>query len=129
MLSLIMSKMRFPALVALLALAACAHPRIGTGGVPTTGGGEAPKQAVNDACVLATGSVSTNRPTITVGLTEVVDPHDAPLPRNDAERLVFRHLYETPVRLDRQGHATPPLAAERSEERRVGEEWRSRWPP
>lgn len=114
MLSLIMSKMRFHALAALLALSACAHPRIGTGagGVPTTGGGEAPKQAVNDACVLATGSVSTNRPTITVGLTEVVDPHDAPLPRNDAERLVFRHLYETPVRLDCQGHATPQLAEE-----------------
>ncbi|HTI04196.1 MAG TPA: ABC transporter substrate-binding protein [Gemmatimonadales bacterium] len=102
------------AIACLGVVAACAHPRLGTGGagVPTTGGGEAPKQAVNEACVLSTGAVTAHKATITIGLTEAVDPRDAPLPRNDAERLVFRHLYETPVRLDCQGHATPQLAEE-----------------
>jgi hypothetical protein len=39
-----------------------------------------------------------------------VDPTHAPVPRNDAERLVFRHLYETLVRFDCEGRAVPALA-------------------
>lgn len=105
--------MRFLFAIAPLALAACAHPGInagGAGGAPTTG--ESSKQAVNENCVLATGGTGASKATITVGLSEPVDPRHAPLPRNDAERLVFRHLYETPVRLDCQGHALPQLAEE-----------------
>lgn len=60
--------------------------------------------------MLSTGAVAASAPTITVGLTEPVDPRHAPIPRNDAERLVFRHLYETPVRVDCEGHVRPALA-------------------
>src|SRR5467141_1000196 len=93
-------------LIACAALcAACAHPRIGTG-VSGAGAREAP----DESCLLNTGSVSVRAATITIGLTDAVDPQHAPLPRNDAERLVFRHLYDTPVRLDCEGHAQPELA-------------------
>jgi hypothetical protein len=47
---------------------------------------------------------------ITVALTDSVDPTHAPVPRNDAERLVFRHLYETLVWFDCEGRAVPALA-------------------
>jgi hypothetical protein len=58
---------------------------------------------------LAAGS-SARAPVITVALTDPVDATHAPAPRNDAERLVFRHLYETLVRFDCQGRAEPALA-------------------
>jgi len=93
-------------LVACIALVtACAHPRVGTG---VSGAGA--RAAPDESCLLSTGSVSGRVATITIGLTDAVDPRHAPLPRNDAERLVFRHLYETPVRLDCDGHAHPELA-------------------
>jgi hypothetical protein len=66
--------------------------------------------AAGDAtCLLAAGP-ATRVPTVTVALTEPVDPGHAPQPRNDAERLVFRQLYETLVRFDCQGRAVPGLA-------------------
>lgn len=99
-----MSASRLTAL--LLALfAGCAHPRAGGTGVGTGAGG-----ALNESCVLATGAVAARAATITVGLTEPVNPRHAPLPQTDAERLVFRHLYETPVRIDCEGHVVPELA-------------------
>src|SRR5437660_5537702 len=88
-------------------LAACATPQIGRpGGV----GGGAPAEAVSEPCLLSTGDVTTHPSTITIGLTEPVDPRHAPLARNDAERIVFRHLYETPVRADCRGNVLPELA-------------------
>jgi hypothetical protein len=60
-------------------------------------------------CVLAPGSAA-RVPAVTVALTDSVDPTHAPVPRNDAERLVFRHLYETLVRFDCRGRAVPALA-------------------
>jgi len=60
-------------------------------------------------CVLTGGSAA-RAPVITVALTDSVDPTHAPVPRSDAERLVFRHLYETLVRFDCEGHAVPALA-------------------
>ena len=90
-------------------LAACAHPRIGTG----TGGGVGETRGVpEESCLLAAGSVTTPSRTITVGLGDAVDPRHAPLPRNDAEQIVFRHLYETPVRVDCDGHVRPELAGQ-----------------
>ena len=86
-------------------LAACAHPRSGGTGV-TTG----PREALNESCLLSTGAVSGRTPKITIGLTDPVDPRHAPIPQNDAERLVFRHLYETPVRIDCERHVLPLLA-------------------
>jgi extracellular solute-binding protein (family 5) len=88
-------------------LAAC-HPRIG--GAGTGVGGAETRAAPDESCLLSTGSVSTRSPTITIGLNDAVDPRHAPVPRNDAERIVFRHLYETPVRIDCEGHVLPELA-------------------
>jgi len=93
-------------LLAVLAGAACAHPRVGV--TPSTGG--APREVSAESCLLSTGDVSGHAATITIGLTDSVDPRHAPLPRNDAERLVFRHLYERPIRIDCDGHAHPELA-------------------
>src|SRR3989449_2775003 len=100
-------------LIAPLALfAACAHPRIGTG--PGGGGGET-RAAPDESCLLSTGSVSARSPTITIGLSDAVAPRHAPFARNDAERIVFRHLYETPVRVDCDGQAV--LSSPRSGKR------------
>jgi hypothetical protein len=93
-------------LAVVLLLAACAHPRIDVG----AGGG--PRAASDERCLLSTGAVSGRAPRITIGLIDPVDPRHAPIPRNDAERLVFRHLYETPVRIDCDGNAYPELAEE-----------------
>jgi len=90
----------------LIALGACAHPRVGTGVIT---GGET-RVAVNERCVLAGAAAAARASVIKIGLTDPVDPRHAPIPTNDGERLVFRHLYETPVRFDCDGKATPELA-------------------
>jgi len=89
-------------------LAACAHPRSGA----IAAAGEGAQPAPEEGCLLSTGSVSARAPTITIGLSDAVDPRHAPFARNDAERIVFRHLYETPVRVDCDGHVRPELAAQ-----------------
>jgi hypothetical protein len=43
-------------------------------------------------------------------VSEPVDSTHAPVPQNDAERLVFRQRYESPVRLDCEGGTHPGLA-------------------
>src|SRR5438093_1801423 len=50
-------------------------------------------------------------PVATVGLGERIDPANAPHPSNESERLLFRQLYETPVRVDCNGRVGPGLAA------------------
>ena len=47
----------------------------------------------------------------TVALTDAVDPAHAPHPSNDSERLLFRQLYETLIRVDCQGRVQPGLAS------------------
>src|ERR1700704_2501165 len=105
-LSLFMPQSRVFPISFLVLVAACAHPRIGTG---TGGGGGETRAAPDESCLLSTGAISARSPTITVGLTDAVDPRHAPVPRNDAERIVFRHLYETPVRIDCEGPVLPQL--------------------
>lgn len=64
-------------------------------------------------CLLAPSSSpggAARAPLITVALTDSVDPAHVPVPRNDAERLVFRQLYEPLVRFDCEGLAVPALA-------------------
>ena len=46
-----------------------------------------------------------------VALADRIDPANAPRPSNDSERLLFRQLYETLVRVDCMGHVRPGLAA------------------
>ena len=67
-----------------------------------------------DECVVtaAAGQTEPARDAIaTVGLTDRVDPSRAPRPTNDSERLLFRQLYETLVRVDCIGRVGPGLAA------------------
>lgn len=47
----------------------------------------------------------------TVALGEKVDPANAPHSTNDSERLLFRQLFETLVRVDCEGRVRPGLAA------------------
>jgi hypothetical protein len=47
----------------------------------------------------------------TVALSERIDRSNAPAPSNDSERLLFRQLYETLIRVDCGGQARPGLAA------------------
>ncbi len=47
----------------------------------------------------------------TVGLSERVDAANAPHPSNESERLLFRQIYETLVRVDCEGRVAPGLAA------------------
>jgi Bacterial extracellular solute-binding proteins, family 5 Middle len=92
-------------LAAVTVLAGCAHARTGAAGIAANAGAPAAER-----CLLATGDVTRRAATITIGLSEAVDPRHAPFARNDAERIVFRHLYERPVRMDCEGHALPELA-------------------
>src|SRR5207249_5699312 len=50
-------------------------------------------------------------PVATVGLGERIDPANAPHPSNESERLLFRQLYETLVRVDCNERVGPGLAA------------------
>ncbi len=47
---------------------------------------------------------------VTVGLTAPVDFRHAPVPTNEAEALLFRHLFEPPVRVDCRGRAVAGFA-------------------
>ena len=51
------------------------------------------------------------QPIATVALGEPVAPANAPRPTNDSERLVFRQIYETLVRVDCNEYVRPGLAA------------------
>jgi extracellular solute-binding protein (family 5) len=72
------------------------------------------------ACTIGAGRPIA-RDTITIAVTDAVDPRHAPLPRNDAERLVFAQLYESLIRVDCQGRALPGLAA--TWEEAPGDRW------
>jgi hypothetical protein len=47
----------------------------------------------------------------TVALADRIDPSKAPRPSNESERLLFRQLYETLIRIDCMGRVGPGLAA------------------
>ena len=66
--------------------------------------------AAIDACALSTDSAPMPD-TLTLALSGSVDPAHAPVPVIDAERMAFRQLYETLVRLDCAGVPQPALAA------------------
>ncbi len=61
-------------------------------------------------CGLFSGQGESTLPISSVGLAERVDPAHAPYPSNESERLLFRQLYETLIRVDCEGHAIPGLA-------------------
>jgi hypothetical protein len=49
-------------------------------------------------------------PVESIGLTDAVDAANAPYPVNASEGLVFRQLYESPLRIDCEGTPRPALA-------------------
>lgn len=61
-----------------------------------------------DGCALI---VEPGEPVATVALTDRIDPVNAPRPSNEGERVLFRQLYETLVRVDCRGRVGPGLAA------------------
>ena len=50
-------------------------------------------------------------PIATIALADRIDPSNAPRPSNDSERLLFRQLYETLIRVDCIGRVAPGLAS------------------
>ena len=51
------------------------------------------------------------KPIATVALAERIDPSNAPHPSNESERVLFRQLYETLIRVDCKGQVRPALAS------------------
>ncbi len=92
------------ALFALLGLAACAH-----GARPAPEAAPVTRAAVVDSCI-ALPSPATEPESLTIAVTEPVDPGHAPRPRNAAERFVFAQLYEPLLRIDCRGALQPGLA-------------------
>src|SRR2546423_9881577 len=70
----------------------------------------APAGAPSDTTCRVAAGPAAKRDTVEIALADPVDPAHAPLPRNDAERLVFSHLYETLIRVDCAGRVLPGLA-------------------
>jgi len=87
------------AIGALLAAAACGRPAAPPPSPATA----------HDPCAVG-DTLASPRDTVRVGLLESVDPRHAPVPTNDAERLVFRQLYEGLVRIDCEGVPRAGLA-------------------
>jgi hypothetical protein len=50
-------------------------------------------------------------PIATIALADRIDPSNAPRPSNESERLLFRQLYETLIRVDCMGRVAPALAS------------------
>lgn len=67
-----------------------------------------PTDAAASGCSIADGP---GDPVSIVGLTERVAPANAPVPQNDSERLLFRQVYDTLVRVDCESRVQPALAA------------------
>jgi hypothetical protein len=66
-----------------------------------------PEAELDDCALIA----EPGEPVTTVALADRIDSSNAPRPSNDSERLLFRQLYETLVRVDCNGRLAPGLAA------------------
>jgi len=66
---------------------------------------------LSPGCVVLAGAGS-QPDTIRIALAGNIDPRNAPVPRNDSERILFSHLYETLFTIDCEGKVHPGLAAE-----------------
>lgn len=60
-----------------------------------------------DACTAAATSAA---PTIRIAVGDRIDPHNAPVPTNSDERLLFAQIYDTLLRVDCNGAPVPALA-------------------
>jgi hypothetical protein len=91
-------------LTAALLFVACGSPSTQTSGASPASGD----------CILVTPPPM-GGDTVSVTITEDITLDHAPVPHNDGERLVYRHLYNTLIRLDCDGEPVSALA----------ESWRS----
>src|SRR5262245_25101860 len=88
-------------------------PRVGSHGVPvppSASRGSGPASALSATSASSDDSSADcklisepSEPVGTVALSERVDPANAPHASNESERIVFRQLYETLVRVDCKG--------------------------
>jgi len=117
----------FQVIVCLLTMTSACGPRNAPAGVPVTPQPNPPQEPPSTAakppatspppapppeiepasCALTADS---GEPIGTVGLTDPVVPSNAPRPSNESERVLFRQLYETLVRVDCTGRVRPGLA-------------------
>jgi len=74
---------------------------------PTTPAPRSEAGSVDDCALIA----EPGEPIATVAVSDRIDPSNAPRPSNESERLLFRQLYETLVRVDCHGRVRPGLAA------------------
>lgn len=110
---------RFAALGWLVCLAAAASACGSRQTAPVTAAPQLPADPVEppttipettpdrDECTLIAAH---GAPIAAVALTDRIDPSNAPRPSNESERLVFRQLYDTLVRVDCSGRLVPALA-------------------
>lgn len=84
---------------------ACSH-----GPAPSTAPPPVPAEPPEPSACVVTRGDSTARDTVSIALVEPVDSAHAPVPDNDAERVLFRQRYESPIRLDCEGGVHPSLA-------------------
>ncbi|MEE8192885.1 MAG: ABC transporter substrate-binding protein [Gemmatimonadales bacterium] len=68
-----------------------------------------PVAGVAEGCVIQPPPAESPN-ALSVALPGEIDPSHAPQPENAAERVVFRHLYETLIRVDCGGRIRPGLA-------------------
>jgi hypothetical protein len=102
----------FGFIVCLQAMTLACSPRIistipSTPESPVSSPAPALPQAGSAECSLI---AEPGEPIATVALSDPIDPSNAPYPSNEGERLLFRQLYETLVRVDCKGRAGPGLA-------------------
>lgn len=74
---------------------------------PTAAAAPRPEADSVDCALIA----EPGEPIATVALGDRIDPANAPYPSNESERLLFRQLYDTLVRVDCNGRVGPGLAA------------------
>src|SRR5437867_12023394 len=66
-----------------------------------------PAPAPGDTTCSIAAARAACRATVRLAVTDPLDPGHAPLPRNDAQRLVFAQLYESLTRGDCRGRPRP----------------------
>jgi hypothetical protein len=90
-----------------ISLIVCLFASIGC--VMRQSAGKKPEQFTG--CTVLAGA-ETTPDTIRIALPGEIDPFHAPVPRNESERFLFDHLYETLFTLDCEGKVHPGLADE-----------------
>ena len=99
----------FGLIVCLQLVTSACSSRVTTNGVsvsPETAASRRPEPASDCSLIAEPGD-----PVAIVGVGERINPANAPRPANESERLLFRQLYETLVRVDCNGQVGPGLAA------------------